>query len=1530
MTDGTAADERPGVPGVRQGAAEPGQAAQSQPQRHEEDARRAPPADAEPPPRLPFPVIGIGASAGGLEAVSELVSSLPSDSGMAFIFIQHLPPDHHSLIAEILSKRTGMPVRQVEDGMAIEPDHVYVIRPGNTMTMEGGVLHLRASVDKPGHSRPVDDFFRSLAGEQRERAICIVMSGMGSNGSAGAQAVKAAGGLCVAQDPETAEFPSMPRHLIDAGYADYVLRPRDMPDVLVSYAGHPYARGEREPAAELAKRDQQHVREILAVLRTRTRQDFNGYRKPTVLRRIQRRMGLTRLTKLGDYAKLLRQSTSEVTALADDLLIHVTGFFRDPESWEALRQRVIAPLVASRDAEESVRCWVAACSSGEEAYTLAILLFEEAERANKRLDIKVFATDAAERSLQNARNGLYPGGIESEVDAARLERFFQQEDAVYRVRQELRELVVFAPQNVLQDPPFSRLDVISCRNLLIYLEPEVQQRILNLLHFGLREGGALFLGSSETAGAGDLFEPIDKRARIYRRIGPTRHGTPDFPLPYSLLAAGRANPASAEARALAGRPSLAQMTARSLLEHHTAAAVTIDRDYRIVYFHGETAPFIASPRGEPTRDLLHLVRESLRGAVRTVVQRAASGAAVAAVLDGWVETRPGHVARIEVVASPLDPRNAPEHLVVSFQERGEQPREAVPEADQGRAGEASMDELRRVRDELRSTIEELQTSNEELKASHEEVVSTNEELQSTNEELETSREEMQSLNEEFSTVNNQLLAKMEEHQAAHNDLASLLVSTDMAVLFLDTRFRIRRFTPQVRELIDLLDTDLGRPLSALAPKFTDPDLVGDAQAVLAKLVPVEREVTGDLGRWYLRRITPYRTGDNRIDGVVVTFVDISARRQAEDALRSSEEQFRRAIEEAPIPVILQAESGEVDQISRAWAEATGYGLEDVPTLEAWLQHASGEGADELRRQIHELFRGERRSLEVELMIRPRGGGERWWSFSASVPGMLQDGRRFIVGMAADITGRHHAEAALRESEERLRLLVEGVPDFAMLMLDTAGRITAWNEGAERLLGYPEAEAMGREAAILFTPEDRQAGMAEREVAQAAATGRARDDRWHVRKDGSRFWGSGVLAALRHPDGALRGFVKVLRDETPRRQAEEALRASNDAALAANRMKDEFLASLSHELRTPLNAILLWSKLLQGTAAGGHDQQVREGLAAITRGAEAQKELIEDLLDVSRISSGNLRLQVREIDLAEVVREAIAAIEPAAAGKQLSLHRELSGDVGVVRADPDRLRQIVWNLLTNAVKFTPPGGRITVGLRRLSEDVEIRVADTGAGISPGFLPDVFDRFRQGDAAKVRGQGGMGLGLAICKQLAELHGGSITAQSAGPNQGATFVVRLPLPRVVGRQSLRQADDGAAAGRDESDGLNGLTLLLVEDDLESRQALVMILERVGVNVVEAETVAGAMDSLAGSPPDIIVSDISLPGEDGYTLIRRIREREARSGAAPVPAVALTAFAAESDRIEAIQAGFQQHIGKPIAPDDLLAALRLLVRHG
>ncbi|MDY3553519.1 PAS domain S-box protein [Gemmata sp. JC717] len=1093
--------------------------------------RLAQPVDAEQPPRLSFPVVGVGASAGGLEAFSEFLAAMPPDAGMAFVFIPHLPPNQNSLLADILARRTAMPVHEVEDGLAVEPDHVYVTRPGHVVGIREGRLRVGPELGGPrAANRPVDDFFRTLAEEQRERAICVLLSGMGSNGTAGAQAVKAVGGLCVAQDPDSAQYPSMPRHLIDAGYADYIVRPTDLPDVLLTYARSRYATGGREADARaVLQQEGHHLREILAVLRTRTKQDFAGYKKPTILRRVQRRMGLLRVPTMSEYARHLRQSPNEVTGLADDLLIHVTGFFRDPEAWEALRERVIAPLVAAREPGGPVRAWVAACSSGEEAYTLAMILLEESDRADKRLDIKVFATDLADRTLAHARAGVYPGGIESEISSERLKRFFVREDEVYRVRQELRDRVVFAPQNILQDPLFSRLDIATCRNLLIYLEADVQKRVLMLLHFGLREGGALFLGTSETiGGAEELFEPVDKKARIYRRVGPTRHGLVEFPLPYPVPPLAPA-PDEGRGQARPSRPgdrSVGDLTRQALLEHHTPPAVAVDRDFQVVYYHGDTSPFLQQVSGEPTRDLLLLARDGVRGAARLALQYASAQQQPATVHDGWIE-RPGRQVRVAVNVSPV-PTGAPaNHFVVSFEERGEVPAPAAPNGEAG--------DLARLRAELQSTIEELQTSNEELKASHEEAMSVNEELQSANEELETSKEEMQSLNEELRTVNAQLRAKMEEHQAASSDLTSLLTSTDIAVLFLDTRFRIRRFTPAVRDLLDLIPGDIGRPLTALARKFDDPHLDDDCRAVLERLVPVAREVAAAAGRHYLRRVLPYRTVDDRIDGLVVTFVDVTERKRAEDALAAEKEYAESIVETLHEPLLILHPDLTVKGVNPAFY--THFRVNPADTIGRKVYQLGNGQWDipALRTLLEDVLPDSNVFNDYEVTHEFEGLGRR----VMLVSGRRLDHVQLILLGVRDITDRKRAEEALLASEEKYRTLFEAIDaGFAIfeMIYDAAGaavdfRYVETNPAFGRQAG--RRPRPGQTMRELF-PEAEDMWLAD--YAEVARTGRPK--RFVDQAPGLGRW----FDVFVFPVAAGR-LAALFRDVTAEKQAEDALRAS---------------------------------------------------------------------------------------------------------------------------------------------------------------------------------------------------------------------------------------------------------------------------------------------------------------------------------------------------------------------------------------------------
>jgi two-component system CheB/CheR fusion protein len=1487
--------------------------------------------------RQPFPIVGIGASAGGIQALETFFENVAADSGMAYVVVQHLSPDHTSLLGEIIGRRARIPVSEITDGMVIEANHIYVIAPGYTLTVQDGKLKLGDPVEKRGHRRPVDDFFRSLADEQAEKAFAVILSGTGTNGSAGCQAIKAAGGICIAQDPETAAFPGMPQSLIYTGYADQVLEIRQIPGVLQRYAAHVSGDGQdpEEGEGPALQRDSAHLREILAILRTRTRHDFSGYRKPTILRRIQRRMNLADCDGLGPYAVFLRENAPEVTALANDLMINVTGFFRDAEAWEALRTAVIAPLLAARTDGQPIRAWVSACASGEEPYTLAMILAEEM-RKHERVDVKIFATDTAERSLALARAGIYPGGIEADMSPARLERFFDRDEHTFRIKKEIRDMVVFAPQDILRDPPFSRLDICTCRNLLIYLEPETQRRVLSLLHFSLRDGGYLFLGNTESyTGSAALFELISKRWRIYRRTGTSQHRFAELPAFVSRVA-GNGAPASEPVLAPAARPSATVALQRALLERYGPPTVVVDRNDHVAYFHGDTDRFLQQPVGEPTYDLMQLVRPPLRVAVQTALrtamrdnQRAVSQTPPFPDLE---------LPPIEVKAEPVIAGKSPEYFMVSFRILKEAGAQAEASADQPATDiaefardPASMGELRMLRLELQNTTEAFEAANEELKAANEEATSMNEELQSTNEELETSKEELQSVNEELSTVNTQLQNKIALLEATTNDLANLLSSTDIAVIFLDAEFRVRRFTPAVNDLIDLRETDIGRPITELARKFSDEKMLADARAVLQKLVPVDREVRSNSGRSYLRRTLPYRTLENHIEGVVVTFIDIAARKGAEEEILAAKDRVQGVLEQMPTAVvIMQPPTGRLLFANERAATLFGYSFpapvpgELAPPFYPAMAGTTGAGEAYRPEQwpvARSLASGQTISDE-EISVKTPDGKIAVLSVSSAPVRNATGETVAVVGTFLDITQRKASERKLLQVEERFRLLIESAKDFAIFHLDPHGRVRTWNSGAERILGWSESEIVGQSGSIMFTPEDRAALEPEEEMRQAAQTGRASDERWHLRKDGSRFWASGVVARISGADGEHEGFVKILRDFTERKLIEEGLRTAmaraeeaTERATEANRMKDEFISVVSHELRTPLHTIRLWIRMLRKDKLTDKDRI--DGLDMVERATIAQQQVIDDLFDVSRITSGKLRLAMRETRLADAIRGAFDAVAPVAKSRGLTVEASIDDDIGIVRADPGRLQQVVWNLLSNAVKFTPAGGTVRVVAHRSHATVCIDVIDSGIGIRRDFLPHVFQRFKQAEVGTNRAHGGLGLGLSIAKQLVEMHGGTIGVTSEGEGRGARFHIELPLAQHA------SADDGIAVDEASDTDFRGADVLLVEDEELSRDAMRRLLESRNAQVRAVDSVAAARDVIATRRPQLLISDIGLPGEDGYALIRHLRSLPGER----IPALAVTAFARAEDRSQVLDAGFDEHLAKPLDADRMLAlAVKLL----
>ena len=841
-----------------------------------------------------FPVVGIGASAGGLEAFRNFLDVLPAGIGMAFILVQHLDPTHASLLVDLLTSPTRLAVRQAADGMPIERDHLYIIPPGHYLAVERGLLRLSQPEARYGARLPFNFLLNSLASELGARAICIVLSGTGADGSLGLKAVKDDGGLVIAQDPAEAGYDGMPRSAIATGAVDLVLRLAKIPEALVNFSrGKSMVPNKAPPSSRHASQD--WLGQIIEMLRTKTAHDFTKYKAGTLRRRIERRMALAGLDIAdGDaYLAKLRADHAELELLARDLLINVTSFFRDPKVFARLSEKIIPDLVAGHTLDHPIRIWIAGCSTGEETYSLA-MLFREAIMASKRnVKLQVFASDVDPDAVAAARESLYPEAISADVSPERLARFFTKEDHDYRIVPELRSLVVFTVQDVLADPPFSRIDLVSCRNLLIYLLPEAQAQVIALFHFALREGGVLLLGSSETIGNPDgRFEVISKPERLYRHIGRGRPGN-------LHMSSNAAEPARAPWRGgtkqVSSRPAvLADLCRRLVMENYAPAAVLINRKNECVYSLGPADTYLKVPPGHPMQDLLAMAREGVRTKLRSAIQRAIQEERRILVTGGAV-TRNGVPHAFSVAAQPVL-HEGESLLLVCFIDAPLPARKrggASIAADAPRIGELEL-ELAATRTELQGAIRNLEISGEEQNAINEEALSVNEEFQSTNEELLTSKEELQSLNEELTALNNQLQETLERQRTTSNDLQNVLISTDVATLFLDKTLNIRFFTPATRLLFNVIPGDVGRPLADLKSLTTDGALLKDARTVLKSLAPLEREIEARTGNWYRRRILPYRSEDNKVEGVVITFNDITERRKVAEALAAAEREAQLA------------------------------------------------------------------------------------------------------------------------------------------------------------------------------------------------------------------------------------------------------------------------------------------------------------------------------------------------------------------------------------------------------------------------------------------------------------------------------------------------------------------------------------------------------------------------------------------------------------------------------------------------------------
>ncbi|MEA5553190.1 chemotaxis protein CheB [Anabaena cylindrica UHCC 0172] len=1378
-----------------------------------------------------FPIVGIIASAGGLEAFTELLENLEIDTGMAFVLIQHLEPNHQSLLTEILAKTTQMPVHESHSGMAIEPNHVYVIPPNKKMTLTQGILQLVPREKVEGRYRPGDAFLNSLAAEQGNKAISVVLSGSDGDGTIGTQAIKAAGGITFAQSETSAQFREMPSIAIATGDVDFILSPQEIAKELGKIALHPkFTKLVLSPTVEPISESKDVSPTILALLKTATGVDFSLYKQATLNRRLDRRMVLYNLQPLEDYVKYLQTHPAEVQALYQEILINVTSFFRDPEAYQALKEKVFPSIVKDKGKGKSlqspIRIWVTGCATGQEVYSIAICLMEFLEDFISKPTIQIFATDINETGIEKARSGIYKQNEMADVSPERLRRFFIEVEGGYQINKSIREQCIFARQNLISDPPFSNLDLITCRNLLIYLESGVQKQLMSLFHYSLKSTGFLMLGNSESVGElSDLFALLDRKNKVYsKKLVATK---PNFNFSSGHYPVARVKPDPQMSEKTWDIDDLHKEADQIIFNRYAPSGVLISDDMDILQFRGDTSFYLRPAPGQPSFNLLKMARKGLLEELRTAVHQAKRQDIAVRKDNLQIEgSEPRRIVNVEVIPLKTPVAVETRYFLVLFEDvpssaeksilapENQEQTDIVTEISRFKqALTATKQELALTQEYLESMILEQEATTQDLKVANEEILSSNEELQSTNEELQTAKEEVQATNEELKTTNEELQSRNLELHHVNNDLLNLLSSVNIPILILANDLRIRRFTPTAQHLLNLIPTDVGRPFSDIRSKINVPNLESLLLEVIDTLNVKELEVQDQQGHWYNLRIRPYRTTSNQIDGVVMVLMDIDAIKRIAQQVEQSRNYAVAIVQTVPQPLVVINSSLRVVTANQAFYQT--FQISSAQT-EQQLMFEIGNGQwniPDLITLLEEIFLKNTRlhDFEVERVFEKIGYRI-----------MLLNGCKII-----------------QEDNEQMILLA--IQDIT------------------------QQKQFAAERAQLLAQE-----------------------------------------------------------RSARLQAE-----------VSNRAKDEFLSILSHELRNPLNAILGWSQLLRTQNLKA--DQIAQGLEVIERCTRVQTQLIEDLLDISRITTGKLRLNNSLIDIISVIGSALEVVRLSAEAKNINISSHLQPGIGKVLGDIDRLQQILWNLLSNAVKFTPEGGSIEVTLERVDSHAEIRVSDTGIGIANDFLPYVFERFRQADSTKTRAYNGIGLGLSIVRYLIELHGGTVRAESPGEGLGTTIIVRLPLSAAIQENYLSDDTEqfplaeGVNLSVDGLPSLKGLRILVVDDEADIRELLMTMLEGYGAEVTMAASAKDALSILTINPGiyDVLLSDIGMMNEDGYSLIRQVRSLSAEAGG-QIPAAALTGYVRNEESQEAYLAGFQMHMAKPIQLDQLVIMVANLAGRG
>ncbi len=1524
-------------------------------------------------------IVGIGASAGGLEAYTELVRNLPAGGDLAYVLVQHLDPTHRSLLTELLGRSASLPVQEIVHNTRVVANQIYVIPPNCDLEIKDGVLLLSPRDKKAAPSRTIDHFLKSLAADQGAKAIGVILSGAGSDGAKGLKAIKDAGGLTFAQDEGSSKYDSMPRSAIGAGCVDFVLPPEKIAQE-IARLGESGSR-QKSRAAANARNRRGHVsrkfhpvgpapvvaadwpkapadktlRNLFLVLRTATGVDFSLYRINTVRRRLTRRLAVHKLKDLEKYLKLLRDNPAEVEALHQDLLIGVTSFFRNPNVFETLKRRVFPKLAKNLPAGETLRIWVAGCSTGQEAYTYAMAFIEFADQLPMRPPIQIFATDVNPRSLEQARAATYTKPQLAGLSAARITRFFHREGDTYRVQKPLRDMVIFAQQNLLTDPPFTRVDLISCRNMLIYIEPALQQRIIPNFHYALKPDGVLVLGSSESIGSfGNSFAATTKNQKIYQKKGGTGLRPGERPLPPVALPPAPVPLLKRPAESAAS--DIYRDADRLILAKFSPAAVLVNENADILQFRGKVQPFLQLATGKASLNLLKLARDHIVLPLQRALRRAQLHNRVVREKAQGIES-PRQTIAIEV--QPFHTPQSRGFLVVFESITTPPPKPAAggrvataTPGDRRKLG-ALRRELVETREHLDNVREQHETAMEELQASNEEVQSSNEELQSLNEELETSNEELESANEELTTLNEELATRNAELRESEQRLREQADLVELAPLLArSTKDRIIFWNRGAEQLYGFSKEEALGQTSHLLLRAHYSEPLEKIQAKLAKEGRWEGEVIHRrkdgtelcvTAQWVV-----HLDDQKRVRAILEINTDITARRQAERLLRDAEELNNRILESTPDCILVLDLAGRL-LFANAGAQK--------------VRAAGGLGADKGAHWTS-LWSGQSRAA-AEAAGRAALGGDlsrfqaiaagdetpvKWWDVLVRPITDAAGRPERLLAVCRDITesrlaGENMAkEARLATLRAEVAVEVARGGELVPILQQLAQTVVHHTGAAHMRIWLFDGDAslrlqasaglyasLNAQQAQIMVGEGRIGAVASTKRSyvthQVAADAEICDPAWARRE--------GITSFVGHPlmfESRVLGVIGVLLREKPeprvlreislsadaiallvqRKHADEehnrvlceAMEARN-AALAASRAKDDFLAALSHELRTPLNPVLLLAS--DGAENPEVPAPIRSVFETIRNNISLEAKLIDDLLDLTRIAHGKLTLEMKPLDLHAVLADAVRIVSSTVEGRPGPITLEPEAARAVVTGDAVRLQQVFWNLLINAIKFTPVGGTVTVRTS-LKDDkiVVVEVRDTGIGLRESDIGRIFDPFSQVE----RRRGGLGLGLAISRQLLEKHHGSIRAVSEGPGKGSTFIVELPL-----------ADGTTPAARDSATetrlpasrrGANGQRprLLLVEDHESTRNTLAALLSRRHFEVITAGSVGEARERFRQGRYRLVISDLGLPDGDGYSLLTELRARQPG-----LISIALSGYGTEEDHARSRAAGFAHHLTKPVS---------------